>query len=98
MPCPVGDSNMRYDIVVSSQYWFSLVISNTRSAHCLASAMLLTMLVGRRAPKHPTSMLGSADPASTVSVSQRSHWQPVAAVTALRRHATHSNCSTVTML
>ncbi|CAL5218467.1 g150 [Coccomyxa viridis] len=30
VPCPVGDTNIRYDIVVSSQYWFSLVISNTR--------------------------------------------------------------------
>ena len=28
--CPVGDSTLRYDIVVSSQYWFSLVVSNTR--------------------------------------------------------------------
>lgn len=46
MPCPVGDSNIRYDIVVSSQYWFSLVISNTRSAHWLGHAILLTMLVG----------------------------------------------------
>ncbi len=34
VPCPVGDTNLRYDIVVSSQYWFSLVISNTRSASC----------------------------------------------------------------
>ena len=32
VPCPVGDTKIRYDIVVSSQYWFSLVISNTRSA------------------------------------------------------------------
>ena len=31
-PCPVGDSTMRYDIVVSSYYWFSMVVSNTRSA------------------------------------------------------------------
>ncbi|CAL8470266.1 g9808 [Coccomyxa elongata] len=30
VPCNVGDSNLRYDIVVSSYYWFSLVVSNTR--------------------------------------------------------------------
>ena len=43
MPCPVGDTNIRYDIVVSSQYWFSLVVSNTRSARWLAFALLRTM-------------------------------------------------------
>ena len=50
VPCPVGNSTFRYDIVVSSQYWFSMVISNTRSApallhgpcmlHCLSPAIL----------------------------------------------------------
>ena len=32
VPCPVGDSTMRYDIVVSSYYWFSMIVSNTRHA------------------------------------------------------------------
>nr|QOL01074.1 putative extracellular protein CSOL_007b [Pseudococcomyxa simplex] len=30
VPCNVADSSLRYDIVVSSYYWFSLVVSNTR--------------------------------------------------------------------
>ncbi len=32
VPCNVADSPLRYDIVVSSYYWFSLVVSNTRCA------------------------------------------------------------------
>ena len=32
VPCNVADSSLRYDIVVSSYYWFSLVVSNTRCA------------------------------------------------------------------
>jgi len=32
VPCNTGDSSLRYDIVVSSYYWFSLVVSNTRCA------------------------------------------------------------------
>lgn len=38
VPCNTGDSSLRYDIVVSSYYWFSLVVSNTRCA--LAAAPL----------------------------------------------------------
>ncbi|KAK9834151.1 hypothetical protein WJX81_003220 [Elliptochloris bilobata] len=30
MPCNVGDSKLHYSIVVSTYYWFSLVVSNTR--------------------------------------------------------------------
>ena len=40
VPCPVGNSTFRYDIVVSSQYWFSMVISNTRSAPVLLLGQL----------------------------------------------------------
>ena len=32
VPCEVGDSKMHYSIVVSTYYWFSLVVSNTRCA------------------------------------------------------------------
>ncbi len=38
VPCNVGDSNLRYDIVVSSYYWFSLVVSNTRCADIVISS------------------------------------------------------------
>ena len=41
VPCPVGNSTFRYDIVVSSQYWFSMVISNTRSAPVLLLSPLM---------------------------------------------------------
>lgn len=41
VPCPVGNSTFRYDIVVSSQYWFSMVISNTRSVPVLLLGQLL---------------------------------------------------------
>ena len=30
VPCNVGDSKLKYSIVVSTYYWFSLVVSNTR--------------------------------------------------------------------
>ena len=30
MPCNVGSSALVYSVVVSSYYWFSLVVSNTR--------------------------------------------------------------------
>ena len=29
MPCDVGSSKLNYKVVVGSQYWFSLVVSNT---------------------------------------------------------------------
>ena len=32
VPCHTGDTPMHYSIVVSSYYWFSMVISNTRYA------------------------------------------------------------------
>lgn len=32
VPCEVGDSKLHYSIVVSTYYWFSLVVSNTRCA------------------------------------------------------------------
>ena len=41
VPCPVGNSTFRYDIVVSSQYWFSMVISNTRSAPVVLLGQLM---------------------------------------------------------
>lgn len=30
VPCHTGDTPMHYSIVVSSYYWFSMVVSNTR--------------------------------------------------------------------
>ncbi len=30
--CNVGDTNMRYDLVVKTYYWISIVVSNTRCA------------------------------------------------------------------
>jgi hypothetical protein len=39
IPCPTGDSSLRYDIVVSSYYWFSLVVSNTRCTPALWSLL-----------------------------------------------------------
>ncbi len=30
VPCNVGESKMRYDLVERHYYWFSLVVSNTR--------------------------------------------------------------------
>lgn len=40
VPCNVADSSLRYDIVVSSYYWFSLVVSNTRCAAALFASLL----------------------------------------------------------
>ena len=31
VPCNVGNTKMRYDLVERHYYWFSLVVSNTRS-------------------------------------------------------------------
>ena len=31
MPCNVGDTKMRFDLVEKHYYWFTLVVSNTRS-------------------------------------------------------------------
>ena len=36
VPCEVGDSKLHYSIVVSTYYWFSLVVSNTRCAPVLS--------------------------------------------------------------
>ncbi len=36
VPCNVGDSKLKYSIVVSTYYWFSLVVSNTRCAAAYA--------------------------------------------------------------
>jgi hypothetical protein len=30
IPCNVGDTKMRYDLVVKQYYWISVVVSNTR--------------------------------------------------------------------
>lgn len=30
VPCNVGDSKMRYDLVVKTYYWIAIVVSNTR--------------------------------------------------------------------
>ena len=30
VPCNVGDSKLIYSVVVSSYYWFSMVVSNSR--------------------------------------------------------------------
>ena len=70
VPCPVGDTNIRYDIVVSSQYWFSLVISNTRSVCWLSSfsAVLLTVHVCLTCDQASPFIVGSADPAHMVEV------------------------------
>ncbi len=32
VPCNVGDTKMRYDLVVKTYYWIAIVISNTRCA------------------------------------------------------------------
>lgn len=49
VPCDVADSSLRYDIVVSSYYWFSLVVSNTRcSQPCLLLCCLSSHIVQSR--------------------------------------------------
>ena len=40
VPCNVGSSTLVYSIVVSSYYWFSLVVSNTRQAALSPSSLL----------------------------------------------------------
>ena len=44
VPCEVGDSKMHYSIVVSTYYWFSLVVSNTRCVPLLTTPTLLAVL------------------------------------------------------
>ena len=43
VPCHTGDTPMHYSIVVSSYYWFSMVISNSRYAAAIGSMPLERM-------------------------------------------------------
>ena len=40
VPCNVGDSKLVYSIVVSTYYWFSLVVSNTRCGPAPCAALV----------------------------------------------------------
>lgn len=45
VPCNVGSSKMRYDIVASSYYWFGLVVSNSRYSLCKPMKVTVTITV-----------------------------------------------------
>ena len=53
MPCNVGSSSLVYSIVVSSYYWFSLVVSNTRCAFLRPRTMPCDTLHTQRAVRGP---------------------------------------------
>ena len=44
VPCNVGDTTLYYSIVVSSYYWFSMVVSNTRHAAQLHACSTIASL------------------------------------------------------